>query len=69
MCSLCPRAFWLACKDAGLTQARVAERMDAATSAVSRLEASLSSEQHAPSFATLRKYAAACGKKLVISFA
>jgi DNA-binding XRE family transcriptional regulator len=56
-------------KAAGLTQAQVAERMGTTTSAVSRLEASLSSEKHSPSFSTLRKYAAACGKKLVISFA
>jgi DNA-binding XRE family transcriptional regulator len=56
-------------KEAGLTQAQVAERMGTTASAVSRLEASFSSEKHSPSFATLRKYAAACGKKLVISFA
>ncbi|KVW76960.1 helix-turn-helix domain-containing protein [Burkholderia cepacia] len=63
------RALLDARKDAGLTQAQVAERMGTTTSAVSRLEASFSSEKHSPSFATLRKYAAACGKKLVISFA
>jgi DNA-binding XRE family transcriptional regulator len=56
-------------KEAGLTQAQVAERMGTTASAVSRLESSLSSERHSPSFATLRKYAAACGKKLVISLA
>jgi DNA-binding XRE family transcriptional regulator len=56
-------------REAGLTQAQIAERMGTTASAVSRLEASLSSEKHSPSFATLRKYAAACGKKLVISFA
>lgn len=55
--------------EAGLTQAQVAERMGTTASAVSRLEASLSSEKHSPSFATLRKYAAAFGKRLVISFA
>jgi len=33
---------------------------------VSRLEASIRSESHSPSFATLRKYAHACGKRLVI---
>jgi transcriptional regulator with XRE-family HTH domain len=43
--------------------------MGTTASAVSRLESSLLSEKHSPSFATLRKYAAACGKKLVISFA
>lgn len=51
---------------AGLTQAEVADRMGTTVSAVSRLEASLRSEKHSPSFATLRKYAQACGKKLLI---
>lgn len=51
---------------AGLTQADVAMRMGTTVSAVSRLEASLRSEKHSPSFATLRKYAQACGKKLMI---
>jgi DNA-binding XRE family transcriptional regulator len=51
---------------AGLTQAEVATRMGTTVSAVSRLEASLRSEKHSPSFATLRKYAQAFGKKLVI---
>lgn len=63
------RAILLARQEAGLTQAQVAERMGTTASAVSRLEASLASEKHSPSFATLRKYAAACGKRLVISFA
>jgi DNA-binding XRE family transcriptional regulator len=60
-------ALLTARKEAGLTQAQVAERMGTTTSAVSRLEASLASEKHSPSFATLRKYAAACGKSLRIS--
>ncbi|MXN77188.1 helix-turn-helix domain-containing protein [Burkholderia sp. 4701] len=63
------RAILSARREAGLTQAQIAERMGTTASAVSRLEASLSSEKHSPSFATLRKYAAACGKRLVISFA
>lgn len=63
------RAILSARREAGLTQAQIAERMGTTASAVSRLEASLSSEKHSPSFATLRRYAAACGKKLVISFA
>jgi DNA-binding XRE family transcriptional regulator len=63
------RALIGARQAAHLTQAQVAERMGTTTSAVSRLEASLASEKHSPSFATLRKYAAACGKRLVISFA
>lgn len=62
-------ALLTARKEAGLTQAQVAERMGTTASAVSRLESSLSSERHSPSFSTLRKYAAACGKKLVISLA
>lgn len=63
------RVLLSARREAGLTQAEIAERMGTTASAVSRLEASLSSEKHSPSFATLRKYAAACGKRLVISFA
>ena len=47
-------------KQAGLTQEQVAARMGTTKSAVSRLEASLRSENHSPSFATLRKYAHAC---------
>ena len=51
---------------AGLTQADVAERMGTTVSAISRLESSLRSENHSPSVATLRKYAHACGKKLLV---
>ena len=51
---------------AGLTQADIAMRMGTTVSAISRLESSLRSEKHSPSFATLRKYAHACGKKLVV---
>jgi DNA-binding XRE family transcriptional regulator len=53
--------------EAGLTQAQVAERMGTTASSVARLEASLSSQKHSPSFSTLNKYAKACGKKLRIS--
>ncbi len=53
-------------KQAGLTQEEVAARMGTTKSAVSRLEASIRSESHSPSFATLRKYAHACGKRLII---
>ncbi|WP_322071579.1 helix-turn-helix domain-containing protein [Paraburkholderia bannensis] len=60
-------ALLTARKEAGLTQAQVAERMGTTTSAVSRLESSLASEKHSPSLSTLRKYAAACGKSLRIS--
>lgn len=59
-------AMLAARKGAGLTQADVASRMGTTVSAVSRLEASLRSEKHSPSFSTLRKYAQACGKKLVV---
>ncbi len=60
-------ALLTARKEAGLTQAQVAERMGTTTSAVSRLESCLASEKHSPSLSTLRKYAAACGKSLRIS--
>lgn len=46
---------------AGLTQDAVAERMGTTKSAVSRLEGS---GKHAPSLATLRKYAQAVGCEL-----
>ncbi len=54
---------------AGLTQAEVARRMGTHAPAVARLEASLDSGKHSPSVATLRRYAAAVGKKLVIRLA
>lgn len=53
-------------KDAGLTQEAVAERMGTTKSAVCRLEGSLCNDKGSPSFATLRKYAHACGKKLIV---
>ena len=53
-------------KEAGLTQEEVAARMGTTKSAISRLEASLRSDKGSPSFATLRKYAHACGKRLVV---
>ena len=53
-------------KDAGLTQAEVAERMGTKPPAVTRLESSLSSGKHSPSLATLRKYAAAVGCHLEV---
>ena len=52
--------------EAGLTQEEVAERMGTTKSAVSRLEASLRDPKHSPSFVTLKKYANACGKKIVV---
>ena len=52
--------------DAGLTQAQVAERMGTQPPAVARLERSLATGKHSPSLATLRKYAQACGRDLVL---
>jgi hypothetical protein len=43
--------------------------MGTTTSAVSRPESSLISQKHFPRFATLKKYAHACGKKLVVGLA
>lgn len=53
-------------KGAGLTQEQVAAIMGTSKSAISRLESSIRSDSHSPSFSTLRKYANACGKKLLI---
>ena len=55
--------------DAGLTQAQVAERMGTHPPAIARLEKSLATGKHSPSLATLRKYAEACGKALVLKLA
>jgi len=51
---------------AGLTQEELANKMGTTKSAVSRLESSLRNDKHSPSFATLKKYANACGKKIVV---
>ena len=53
-------------KLAGLTQEELAVRMGTTKSAISRLESSLRNDKHSPSFATLKRYAHACGKKLVV---
>jgi DNA-binding XRE family transcriptional regulator len=55
--------------EAGLTQADVAERMGTLPPAVARLERSLATGKHSPSIATLRKYAKACGKTLILDVA
>lgn len=55
--------------EAGLSQADVAERMGTQAPAVARLERALATGKHSPSIATLRKYAKACGKKLVMRVA
>jgi transcriptional regulator with XRE-family HTH domain len=53
-------------QQAGLTQMEVAERMGTKTPAVARLEAGGGRQHHAPSLATLRKYAAAVGCRLEV---
>lgn len=53
-------------REAGLTQAQVAERMGTQAPAVARLERSLATGKHSPSVATLRKYVKACGRTLVL---
>lgn len=55
-------------KEAGLTQAQVAERMGTKAAAVARLENALITGKPSPSLNTLRKYAAALGKKLELRF-
>lgn len=59
-------ALLAARQEAGLTQEALAERMGTTKSAVSRLEASFRNDRHSPSFATLKRYANACGKKLLV---
>ena len=51
---------------AGLTQYEVATRMGVSQPVVARIEASLGKKVHSPSLNTLRRYADACGMKLVI---
>ncbi|MDE2406848.1 MAG: helix-turn-helix transcriptional regulator [Xanthomonadaceae bacterium] len=53
-------------KAAGMTQADVAASMGIAQASVARLEASAGSRKHAPSVATLRRYADAVGCELRI---
>ena len=55
--------------EAGLTQAQVAQRMGTQPPSVARLERSLATGKHSPSLATLRKYAQACGRELVLQIA
>lgn len=54
---------------AGMTQADVAKRMGVAQAAVARMESSAGSRKHAPSLATLRRYADAVGCTLTIALA
>ena len=53
-------------KEAGLTQAEVAELMATQPSVVARLEAGGGRRKHSPSLATLQKYAEAVGCRLEI---
>ncbi len=55
--------------EAGLTQAQVAERMGTQATAVARLERALATGKHSPSLLTIRKYAKACGRRLVLDVA
>ena len=54
-------------QQAGLTQAEVAQRMGVSQPVLARIESSLGSRKHTPSLNTLKRYAEACGKRLVIS--
>lgn len=56
-------------REAGLSQAQVAELMGTQAPSVARLERSLATGRHSPSIATLRKYAQACGRRLVLDVA
>jgi transcriptional regulator with XRE-family HTH domain len=47
--------------------AELAQRMGVSQPVLARIESSLGSRNHAPSLSTLRRYAQACGKRLVIS--
>ena len=53
-------------REAGLTQAEVAEKMATQPSVVARLEAGGGRRKHSPSIATLQKYAEAVGCDLEI---
>ena len=55
-------------REAGLTQAEVAARMGTKASSVARLESALVSGKPSPSLETLRKYAAAMGKRVEVHF-
>jgi DNA-binding XRE family transcriptional regulator len=51
---------------AGLTQAQVASKMGVSQPVLARIESSLGKQDHSPSLNTLRRYARACGMKLII---
>jgi DNA-binding XRE family transcriptional regulator len=54
-------------KAAGLSQAQVAKRMGTQAPAIARLESALATGKHSPSLSTLRKYAAALGKRVELN--
>ena len=62
------RTMLKARRDAGLSQADVAQRMGTKAPAITRLESSLTSGRHSPSLATLKKYAQAVGCRLEVRF-
>lgn len=53
-------------REAGLSQAQVAELMGTKAPAIARLESALATGKHSPSLSTLRKYAAALGKRVEV---
>lgn len=53
-------------RNAGLSQAEVANKMGTKAPAITRLESSLTNGKHSPSIATLKKYAQALGCHLEI---
>lgn len=53
-------------REAGLTQAHIAERMVTKAPAIARLESALASGKDLPSLSTLRKYPAALGKRVEV---
>ena len=53
-------------REAGLTQADVARKMGTLPPSVARLERALATGKHSPSLTTLRKYAQACGRRIVV---
>ncbi|HPH05825.1 MAG TPA: helix-turn-helix transcriptional regulator [Methylotenera sp.] len=55
-------------KEAKMTQEDIAKKMGVSAPVVSRLENALVTGKHSPSIATLRKYAAAMGKRLEVRF-
>lgn len=53
-------------KEAGVTQAELAERIGTTQSAVARMETAIG--KHSPTIATLRRYAAALGYRVQVRF-